>query len=201
MTQLDSASPSLRERCTSFLKATILPTYDVEVRSDGAVLNERRKNARIRFIRIDRSLCRHVSVRRIPQANFFADRRAAVLRATAAAPFENAKFAMDAHILRWFDHHLKGIDNGVMKDPTVRYYVMGALGESGAPGNEWRTSADWPIIFALGAALIAGACPSRPNPRFTEVDDQRHSRRGLRTAKERTVHRSRAARHSSGCPP
>ena len=58
---------------------------------------------------------------------------------------ENARFAMEAHMLRWFDHHLKGIDNEVLKDPTVRYYVMGALGESGAPGNEWRTAADWPI--------------------------------------------------------
>jgi predicted acyl esterase len=58
---------------------------------------------------------------------------------------ENAKFAMDAHMLRWFDHYLKGIDNGVTREPTVRYYVMGALGEAGAPGNEWRTATDWPI--------------------------------------------------------
>ena len=62
---------------------------------------------------------------------------------------ENAKFAMEAHILRWFDHYLKGIDNGVTKDPTVRYYVMGALGEPGAPGNEWRTADDWPIPAKL----------------------------------------------------
>lgn len=58
---------------------------------------------------------------------------------------ENAKFAMEDHMLRWFDHHLKGKDNGVPKDPTVRYYVMGAVGESGAPGNVWREAADWPI--------------------------------------------------------
>jgi uncharacterized protein len=58
---------------------------------------------------------------------------------------ESAKFAMDAHMIRWFDHHLKGIDNGVMRDPTVRYYVMGPVGEDGAPGHVWRTAADWPI--------------------------------------------------------
>lgn len=58
---------------------------------------------------------------------------------------ENAKFAMDAHMLRWFDHYLKGIDNGVTKEPTVRYYVMGAVGEAGAPGNEWRIATDWPV--------------------------------------------------------
>ncbi len=58
---------------------------------------------------------------------------------------ENAKFPMEAHAIRWFDHYLKGIDNGVEKEPTVRYYVMGALGEPGAPGNEWRTAEDWPL--------------------------------------------------------
>jgi putative CocE/NonD family hydrolase len=58
---------------------------------------------------------------------------------------ENAKFGMDAHMLRWFDYHLKGINNGVMSEPTVRYYVMGAIGEPNAPGNEWRTAADWPV--------------------------------------------------------
>ena len=58
---------------------------------------------------------------------------------------ENAKFALDDHAIRWFDHYLKGIDNGVEKEPTVRYYAMGATGEKGAPGNEWRTAKDWPI--------------------------------------------------------
>ncbi len=30
----------------------------------------------------------------------------------------------------------KGVDNGVERELTVRYYVMGAGGETGAPGNE-----------------------------------------------------------------
>ncbi len=58
---------------------------------------------------------------------------------------ENAKFAMDAHMIRWFDHYLKGIDNGVTKEPIIRYYVMGAVDEADTPGNEWRTAVDWPI--------------------------------------------------------
>ncbi len=58
---------------------------------------------------------------------------------------ENARFALDAHMIRWFDHHLKGIANGADRDPTVRYYTMGAVGEQGAPGNEWRTAPTWPI--------------------------------------------------------
>src|SRR5262249_34947791 len=49
------------------------------------------------------------------------------------------------HMLRYFDHHLKGKNNGVASDPPVKYYVMGAIGEEGAPGNEWRTASDWPV--------------------------------------------------------
>jgi hypothetical protein len=56
-----------------------------------------------------------------------------------------AAFDVVPHMIRWFDHHLKGVDNGVMKDPTVRYYVMGAVGEKNAPGNVWRTATDWPV--------------------------------------------------------
>jgi predicted acyl esterase/lysophospholipase L1-like esterase len=58
---------------------------------------------------------------------------------------ENARFPMEAHMVRWLDHYLKGIDNGVEREPTVRYYTMGAAGEPGAPGNEWRTARNWPV--------------------------------------------------------
>jgi uncharacterized protein len=57
---------------------------------------------------------------------------------------ENAALAVEDHMARWFNHHLKGEENNVEKDPTVRYYVMGALGEDGAPGNDWRTATDFP---------------------------------------------------------
>jgi len=50
--------------------------------------------------------------------------------------------------IRWFDYWMKGVDNGIMKEPAVRYYVMGdemdKSGDKSAPGNEWRTSATWP---------------------------------------------------------
>src|SRR5260221_14676307 len=48
-------------------------------------------------------------------------------------------------MLRWFDHFLRGIDNGAERDPTVRYDVMGPVGDPQAPGNEWRTADDWPV--------------------------------------------------------
>ncbi|MCB1237677.1 MAG: CocE/NonD family hydrolase, partial [Verrucomicrobiae bacterium] len=56
---------------------------------------------------------------------------------------ENAAWPVDDHMLRWFDHWLKGKDTGVTGDPRVRYYVMGATGEPGAPGNVWRDADDW----------------------------------------------------------
>ena len=45
-------------------------------------------------------------------------------------------------ILRWHDHWLKGIDTGVLDEPPVRYWVMGA--------NEWRTAEDWPLPETSG---------------------------------------------------
>jgi uncharacterized protein len=39
--------------------------------------------------------------------------------------------------LRWFDRWLKGIDNGVDKEPPVEIFYMGA--------NKWRKEKDWPI--------------------------------------------------------
>jgi len=40
-------------------------------------------------------------------------------------------------VLRWHDHWLKGIDTGIMDEPPVRFWVMGA--------NAWRTADDWPL--------------------------------------------------------
>ncbi|MCX5859608.1 MAG: CocE/NonD family hydrolase, partial [Proteobacteria bacterium] len=36
----------------------------------------------------------------------------------------------------WYDHWLKGVDNGAEKLPAIRYFLMGA--------NEWKTAEDWP---------------------------------------------------------
>lgn len=65
---------------------------------------------------------------------------------------ENAAWPEVEHMTRWFNHWLKGEANGVMDEPAVRYYNMGAAGEPGAPGNEWRSAADWPVA-AQEAAL------------------------------------------------
>jgi putative CocE/NonD family hydrolase len=42
--------------------------------------------------------------------------------------------------IRWFDYWLKGIGNGIMDEPPIRYHVMRAPKD-----NEWRTAEQWPI--------------------------------------------------------
>jgi len=49
---------------------------------------------------------------------------------------------------RWFDHTLKGIDNGIDREPAVTYYVMGDTSDTNAPGNVWRTAERWPPVMA-----------------------------------------------------
>lgn len=40
-------------------------------------------------------------------------------------------------MLAWWDHFLKGVDNGVANGPTVNYFEMGA--------NVWKTATAWPL--------------------------------------------------------
>ena len=56
----------------------------------------------------------------------------------------NSANRADSDRMRWFDYWLKGVDNGIMKEPAVRYYVMGDPLDPNAPGNEWRTAPTWP---------------------------------------------------------
>jgi predicted acyl esterase len=50
--------------------------------------------------------------------------------------------------IRWFDYWLKGIDNGIMDEPPVQYFMM-ASAEKGAysPKNGMRVSANWPPAY------------------------------------------------------
>ena len=60
-----------------------------------------------------------------------------------ANAIEIPKPATDASL--WFDYWLRGKDTGLQSLPRVHYYLMGACGEQGAPGNEWRSAESWPI--------------------------------------------------------
>ena len=92
----------------------------------------------------------------------------------------NAFFDVSAHMTTWFNHHLKGTNNGVMAEAPVRYYVMGAAGETNAPGNVWRTAQDWPPhatrqSFFLGEnGRLSTAGPTAARSATSYVSDPFH---------------------------
>jgi putative CocE/NonD family hydrolase len=49
-----------------------------------------------------------------------------------------ARIDYDETVLRWLDHYVRGIENGVEKDKAVRYFVMGA--------DQWRDADAWPPV-------------------------------------------------------
>jgi uncharacterized protein len=60
-------------------------------------------------------------------------------------PQEGFSATADMSPQRWFDHYLKGIENGVDQLPAVTYYVMGPFDGSSSSGNVWKTANDWPV--------------------------------------------------------
>ena len=56
---------------------------------------------------------------------------------TGPAHLERPFHSYHDEIIRWYDHWLKGIDTGIMDEPPVRYWLMGA--------NDWRTGTSWPL--------------------------------------------------------
>jgi putative CocE/NonD family hydrolase len=82
----------------------------------------------------------------------------------------DAAIDYDEVVLRWLDHHVRGIDNGVDREPPVRVFVMGA--------NRWRDASTWPLPgmaaetlwFAPSGALTARA-PSTPRAASSFVSD------------------------------
>jgi uncharacterized protein len=59
------------------------------------------------------------------------------LMITGMAQLERPFRAFHNEILKWYDHWLKGIDTGVLDEPRVKVFVMGA--------NRWRYSEDLPL--------------------------------------------------------
>ena len=59
------------------------------------------------------------------------------LMLTGPAHLERPFHSFHDEILRWYDHWLKGIDTGIMDEPPVKVWVMGA--------NQWHYGKDWPL--------------------------------------------------------
>jgi putative CocE/NonD family hydrolase len=66
-------------------------------------------------------------------------------------------YAAEAH--RWFDYWLKGIDNGIMREPPIHYYVMGAPKE-----QAWRASRTWPPANMTAKRFYLGEASLAPEP-------------------------------------
>ena len=39
--------------------------------------------------------------------------------------------------IRWYDYHIKGIDNGIMNEPPIKLFIPGT--------NNWKTAKEWPL--------------------------------------------------------
>jgi len=63
-------------------------------------------------------------------------------------------------MLRWFDRWLKGMNNGVEREPRVRLFVMGGGGGEKTPaghlmhGGEWRDAPEWPLASSRDTAFL-----------------------------------------------
>ena len=54
------------------------------------------------------------------------------------APGSDLDIAAEAH--RWFDYWLKGINNGIMDEPSIHYFLQGV-----DKAQEWQSTNSWPL--------------------------------------------------------
>jgi uncharacterized protein len=59
----------------------------------------------------------------------------------AQAAFIDLRYDFQTLQLRWFDHWLQGIDTGLLEEPPVKIFVMGA--------NLWRDESEFPLARAV----------------------------------------------------
>jgi putative CocE/NonD family hydrolase len=98
----------------------------------------------------------------------------------------DAALDFDAWRLRWFDRWLKGVDNGVDREPPVRIYVMGGGDAHKTPegrlfvGGHWRDEREWPLArtaatsYYLHANGVLSPDPPGADPPATYSFDPRN---------------------------
>ncbi len=67
--------------------------------------------------------------------------------------------AYNAEVVRWYDHWLKGVDNGIMDEPPISLYVMGE--------NRFRPEHEWPLARTEWTPFYLrrwGGLASEPEP-------------------------------------
>jgi len=72
---------------------------------------------------------------------------------------KSAALDYDETILRWMDHYLKGVDNGVEKESPVRIFVMG--------DNIWRDEAAWPLPRTRESSFYLSSAKQRETQFFS----------------------------------
>jgi len=77
---------------------------------------------------------------------------------------DHADVDMTAEHIRWFDHWMKGIENGVTDGPPVRIFVMGL--------EKWRGFDAWPPPEAKDAAFGLGAGGSLVSGDGADFEDE-----------------------------
>jgi putative CocE/NonD family hydrolase len=99
---------------------------------------------------------------------------------------EDAALDLMAFQFRWFDRWLKGIDNGVDREPPVRIYVMGGGDAHRTPegrifvGGHWREEREWPLARTASTPYFLHAhgtlSPNQPgaDPPITYAFDPRN---------------------------
>jgi uncharacterized protein len=73
----------------------------------------------------------------------------------------SAAINYDEIVLRFLDHYVRGLDNGVDKDKRVRYYVMGA--------DQWREADSWPPRATATSYYLD--VPASPTKRSTGTNE------------------------------
>ncbi len=110
---------------------------------------------------------------------------------------ENAIIDLQNDYLRWFDHWLKGVDNGVASEPLVNVFAMGA--------NEWLHGQTYPLeetrfekLYLASAGRLSFDAPSAesgrdcytydpgdPTPDLQFYQESEEDEKRVRTAEER----------------
>jgi putative CocE/NonD family hydrolase len=92
----------------------------------------------------------------------------------------DSQFDFYGTYVRWFDFWLKGVDNGVTRQPKIQFYLMGK--------NEWRSAEEWPLARTqfvryylhsdgkansrFGTGVLNSVMPGEENPDRYTYDPQ-----------------------------
>ena len=123
--------------------------YDPAVGWTGVLFNQMRTNATSPVGRDNQYLL--IS----PTPHCGSERGAAEKTVIGERDLGDTRFDWFGTYLKWFDHWLKGVDNGVTAMPKVQYYAMGR--------NRWQSAAAFPLAEPTAFYLHSDG---RANSRF-----------------------------------